>query len=1135
VTSDEATLLLHSRRRIGRALDGNGFKTGMPRGMLLGHPEGRRMQPAHDDIDFSIEATHNALFETWFPFDDLPIPPAVRGDIAGIAQKVRAGMFQAFQQSPGIMFLLTGMTAPSKLPFYDCLKQSADPAVQSFLTSAGGFGGMPVHQRAPLFSFLFEATCGAITAQIAMQLRELYLSGIWDLPLAVPLTGIQSPTVFMEDTAIYAKLHAPELPPSPLRYDAATRRIFVPDGQIDYLVIGSGPGGATVAHELCRAGKRTVLIEKGPFVVWGSMDTRSYPRLMFQGDRATTADNGIIIRSGETVGGGTTVNIDLAFSPLEATVQARIDEWRKRGLIDAEHYTTDRLSAAYEWVRAVIATRELSQSELNRDNLVLWNGAKAFGVDPSLYHLNRFPQQQSPSPVDDKRDATRQLIVPAMQRAANPLSVIPDATVDAVRFAPAPDGKDLRAVGVTLTMTAPWTDHHNTLVDPCRLGIPPGTQVTIDAANVVLAAGTIGTTRILLDTARSVPEIANPLIGKGLILHPSMPLIGQFDYDINLLRGLDSATFVAAFGVVPGFIFETMSGLPAYGALLVPGDGRQVYENLVQFNRSAGFGVMLVDTPSPSNCVTLDASGEPAVSYALSESDKQRFRIGVAAAVRMMFLAGARQVILPTNENVLGRPDFDPMRGVYLTRIEEADLVERNLQFVPNRTVLTAAHLQATNKMGPSPDVAVVSTRQRVWNVVTRGEVPNLYVMDSSMFPTSVGANPMQSLYTFARIFSERLIHGMDHGRAVAREASPARPAPAVLPRPQPRAVDAMAPWTDDQVMFTLAYLAYDGESSTDPTAVMNALTTDLASVAPLGGQWQLAWGPTLFKFSLSELDDNMWYVARNTTTGELAVAIRGTNFDALLDWIVEDFWVTEQVAWPYHHAAGASIARGTAFAIDKLLTVTPAAGIPGAGQTLTQFLAAQAAAGALTVGITGHSLGGCLSSTLALALKDIQDRWSPRAAPVVRSWSFAGPTVGNAEFARYSDARLGTALRRWVNALDIAPHAWNESTLDSALWIYADYGIWPSALEIGALLLAKTLAAGGGYHQPSVGAVNQDGSWNLTPGYQTYSAQAAWQHGQGYAAILGLSNVLPKRTATAATAARVVARLEVLRARARR
>jgi choline dehydrogenase-like flavoprotein len=64
--------------------------------------------------------------------------------------------------------------------------------------------------------------------------------------------------------------------------------------------------------------------------------------------------------------------------------------------------------------------------------------------------------------------------------------------------------------------------------------------------------------------------------------------------------------------------------------------------------------------------------------------------------------------------------------------------------------------------MGVSADTSVASTRQRVWNVVNKREIPNLYVMDSSMFPTSVGANPMQSIYTFAKIFSDRLINGID-------------------------------------------------------------------------------------------------------------------------------------------------------------------------------------------------------------------------------------------------------------------------------------------------------------------------------------------------------------------------------------
>src|SRR5262249_20643987 len=159
---------------------------------------------------------------------------------------------------------------------------------------------------------------------------------------------------------------------------------------------------------------------------------------------------------------------------------------------------------------------------------------------------------------------------------------------DDVRFEPIAHGRNVRAVGVTLTFTEPWTEHANTIVDPCRLGVPAGTTVSIDAESIVLSAGTIGSTRILLNTATRVPAIANPLIGRGFILHPSMPLIGQVDEEINLLEGLDSATFVAAFGVVPGFIYETMSGLPAYGALLIPGDGKQVYENLVKFNQSAG-------------------------------------------------------------------------------------------------------------------------------------------------------------------------------------------------------------------------------------------------------------------------------------------------------------------------------------------------------------------------------------------------------------------------------------------------------------------------------------------------------------------------------------------------------------------
>jgi hypothetical protein len=724
----------------------------------------KKAAPAGTAID-GANLTFNVLFDMWFPISQLPIPPQVLGDITAIAQGVQAGFWKELSTRPNaLMGLLTLLTNPKDLSFYDQLKASTNPAIKRFITVGYGMGGLTRDQASQVLGFFFEGTAGSESTKYAMVIREAFLSVIWDLPLAVPLTGIQVPTTFISSTPQYSKIHYPQIPPGWLTFDTATKTIKAKKGRIDYLVIGSGPAGATVATELQKAGKKVVLIEQGPWVVWGSMNTMSYSRLMFGNDTATTANNGIIVRSGQAMGGGTTVNIDLAFSPLESTIQFRIADWIEKGWIDGRFYTQERIAAAYQWVRNAIATRSVSQSELNRDNKALWDGASAYGVDPSLYHLNRFPQLLSPSPVTQKRDAALQLILPAAQDSNNPLSVIPDVSVQQLTFASTgPDGS-VKVTGATLLVQAPWVNpqYQNTITDPCGLKMAPGTTVSIYADNVILAAGTIGSTKILLNSAKTQPAVNNTRVGKGLIMHPSFPLIGVVNGTVNLLEGLDSATYLEAFGVTPGFIFETMGALPAYGAVLIPGSALDVYKKIVQFNQCVGFGVMLVDTPSDGNAVTLDASGNVVLNYTLSDSDKARFRNGVAIAIRMMFLAGATEVIIPTNENVLGLPNFNPMEGTYLTDIKQADLVEKNLQFIPNRTVLTSAHLQATNKMGASADTSVASINQRIWNVRTKKEIPNLYLMDSSMFPTSIGANPMQSLYTFAKIFSERLLGKID-------------------------------------------------------------------------------------------------------------------------------------------------------------------------------------------------------------------------------------------------------------------------------------------------------------------------------------------------------------------------------------
>ena len=86
-----------------------------------------------------------------------------------------------------------------------------------------------------------------------------------------------------------------------------------------------------------------------------------------------------------------------------------------------------------------------------------------------------------------------------------------------------------------------------------------------------------------------------------------------------------------------------------------------------------------------------------------------------------------------------------------LTNIQQANLVEKNLRFIPNRTIITSAHMQSTDKMGASPSDSVVGQDFHVWGT------ENLYVVDGSIFPTSIGANPMQSIYTFAKIFADHM------------------------------------------------------------------------------------------------------------------------------------------------------------------------------------------------------------------------------------------------------------------------------------------------------------------------------------------------------------------------------------------
>lgn len=230
-----------------------------------------------------LRATHDALFDVWFPIDILPISNSLKQ----VAAAVSDGMFNAFI-STALAPLLTGLTYPNQLPspLYNALKSSTDPAIIAMVTSLGGFGAPALDYEAHLrvFSLFFQGVFGALAIGYAQILRDAYLSCIYDTPLGDPIANIDPPSPFLPEAQMkeWLKNNTPPIAPSRLRYDASNGVITHVDGEIDYIVVGSGPAGSTIARGLQAANKRVVVVERGPFVVWGSMATMSYPALMFE-------------------------------------------------------------------------------------------------------------------------------------------------------------------------------------------------------------------------------------------------------------------------------------------------------------------------------------------------------------------------------------------------------------------------------------------------------------------------------------------------------------------------------------------------------------------------------------------------------------------------------------------------------------------------------------------------------------------------------------------------------------------------------------------------------------------------------------------------------------------------------------
>ena len=136
-------------------------------------------------------------------------------------------------------------------------------------------------------------------------------------------------------------------------------------------------------------------------------------------------------------------------------------------------------------------------------------------------------------------------------------------------------------------------------------------------------------------------------------------------------------------------------------------------------------------------------------------------------------------------------------------------------------------------------------------------------------------------------------------------------------------------PYTADQVMLTLAGLAYRGfhdllRGGSHTDVVRAAVLDGLRTLPPVKDQWTLVWGPVTSRSGPDAFDSAAMYVVQSRREPtRYVVAIRGTNPISASDWLFGDFWVSTTVPWPYARGDGdAAISASTALGLSKLQTM---------------------------------------------------------------------------------------------------------------------------------------------------------------------------------------------------------------------
>ncbi len=483
--------------------------------------------------------------------------------------------------------------------------------------------------------------------------------------------------------------------------------------EAEVVVIGTGAGGAAAAYELARRGHAVLMLEEGDYHRRGAFNGRApdMTKLLYRERGVTIAwgNVGIPVWTGRMVGGTTAINSGTCYR----TPGHVLADWQSSfGLTDLGESS---LAPYYERVEAMLQVTAAERELLGGVGRVVERGARRLGL---LHHgpLRRnAPDCDGQGicafgcPTGAKRSTDVSYVPAALERGAQLLTA---AKVDKVVI----EAGVARGVVGTLRN---------------------GRRFSVKATAVVVAGGTFMTPLLLRASG-----LRSKWLGKNLSIHPATKVIALFDEPIDMSRGIPQGYAIEDLAA-DGIMLEGGSTPLDVTAVAVPWVGTRFMEVMAKYKQLATFGMMIKDTARGS--VRRGPGGKPLIAYDTNREDVARMQRGVVKLVELFQAADARRVFpfVAGAHEITSRAKLEALRA-------------RRLR--PGDVETTAFHPLGTCRLGADPRESVIGPDHEAH------EVQNLYVMDGSAIPSSLGVNPQLTIMALALRASERLSERLGGG-----------------------------------------------------------------------------------------------------------------------------------------------------------------------------------------------------------------------------------------------------------------------------------------------------------------------------------------------------------------------------------